>query len=147
MVGQEKSSSNANRTKTCLVESAPRGSVVGRPCGKSAIAECADCGFAVCKECSDACCGKTLCVACLSYHVKVACLRKHASSKRKSGPRPNPFPINCDGCRHPMSITYERWKISHTAKEGLRCPVCAFVNFYGKSDVLIALRRTYPASA
>ena len=30
---------------------------VGMPCGKPAVAKCADCGSAICSDCSTECCG------------------------------------------------------------------------------------------
>ena len=33
---------------------------VGMPCGKPAVAKCADCGTAICSDCSTECCGDPL---------------------------------------------------------------------------------------
>jgi hypothetical protein len=49
---------------------------VGTPCGKSAVATCADCGSAICSNCRMACCGNSFCESCYDYHVTHACLRK-----------------------------------------------------------------------
>jgi hypothetical protein len=45
------------RNPNCEIEYAASWSDQGLPCGKSAVAECADCGKAICEGCRMECCG------------------------------------------------------------------------------------------
>jgi hypothetical protein len=55
------------------------------PCGKPAIAECADSGAAICSECRSECCGDSFCGQCYDYHVTHSCVRKFLQNQRKTG--------------------------------------------------------------
>jgi hypothetical protein len=49
---------------------------VGTPCGKPAVAKCADCGVAICLDCRLECCGDSFCELCYDYHVTHDCVKK-----------------------------------------------------------------------
>lgn len=49
---------------------------IGMPCGKRAVAKCADCREAICSDCSTECCGDSFCGQCNDYHVTHSCVRK-----------------------------------------------------------------------
>ena len=48
---------------------------VGSPCGRRAVASCADCGATICADCRAECCGESFCQTCYDYHV-MTCVRK-----------------------------------------------------------------------
>ena len=54
---------------------------VDMPCGKPAVAKCADCGSAICG-------GDSFCVVCYDYHAANSCVRKPVRNER------NPFPLS-----------------------------------------------------
>ena len=56
---------------------------VGMPCGKSAVARCADCGAAICADCRMECCGDSFCEVCHDYHVTYSCVRKPVRNERQ----------------------------------------------------------------
>jgi hypothetical protein len=68
---------------SCEIEYAASWSDQGLPCGKPAVAECADCGKAICEECQMECCGNSYCVACYEYHDAHSCLRKPVQGERR----------------------------------------------------------------
>jgi hypothetical protein len=65
------------RSSSCLIEF-DNGDGDTIPCGKPAVAECADCGMSICSECGTECCGESFCDYCYDYHVTYSCLRKDA---------------------------------------------------------------------
>jgi hypothetical protein len=60
----------------------------GMPCGKLAVAKCADCGSAICSDCCVECCGDSFCGQCYDYHVTHSCVRKPVQNERQ------PFPLS-----------------------------------------------------
>jgi hypothetical protein len=46
----------------CQIEHVFSDSDVGMPCGKPAVAKCADCGTAICSDCCTECCGESFCI-------------------------------------------------------------------------------------
>ena len=58
----------------------------GMPCGKPAVAKCADCGTAICADCRLECCGDSFCEVCYDYHVTHSCVRKPVQNEH------HPFP-------------------------------------------------------
>jgi len=56
---------------------------VGTPCGKPAVAKCADCGTAICSDCQMECCGNSFCELCYDYHLTNSCLRKPVQNERQ----------------------------------------------------------------
>jgi hypothetical protein len=52
------------------------------PCGKPAVAECADCGISICSNCRVECCSDSFCGYCYDYHVTHSCLRKPVQNER-----------------------------------------------------------------
>jgi len=55
---------------------------VGMPCGKAAVAKCADCGMSICSDCSQECCGHSFCGQCYDYHVTRSCVKKPVQNER-----------------------------------------------------------------
>ena len=53
----------------CQIEHVFSDSDIGMPCGKAAVAKCADCGSAICSDCCTECCGDSFC-AVYDYPVK-----------------------------------------------------------------------------
>jgi hypothetical protein len=66
----------------CQIEYVSSDSDVGTPCGKLAVANCADCGSAICSDCCVEGCGDSFCGQCYDYHVANSCVRKPAQSVR-----------------------------------------------------------------
>jgi hypothetical protein len=66
----------------CQIEYGSSDSDTGMPCGKPAVAECADCGVAICGDCRTWCCGESFCEWCGDYHVTHACLKKPVQNER-----------------------------------------------------------------
>ena len=64
----------------CRIEYVSSGSDTGMPCGKPAVAKCADCGSAICDDCRVECCGDSFCVVCYDYHTTHSCVRKPVQS-------------------------------------------------------------------
>ena len=60
----------------CQIEYVSSDSETGAPCGKTAVARCADCGSAICLDCRQECCGDSFCEPCYDYHTMNFCLRK-----------------------------------------------------------------------
>jgi hypothetical protein len=60
----------------CQIEYVSSSSDDGTPCGKPAVAECADCGASICSDCRSWCCGDSFCEYCYDYHVTHSCVRK-----------------------------------------------------------------------
>jgi hypothetical protein len=58
----------------CGIEYAAAWSDQGLPCGKLAVARCADCGVSICSDCLMDCCGQLFCGQCYDYHVTHTCL-------------------------------------------------------------------------
>jgi hypothetical protein len=58
----------------CQIEYISSNGVDAMPCGKPAVAECADCGAMICRNCSMKCCGELFCEYCHDYHVYEAAL-------------------------------------------------------------------------
>jgi hypothetical protein len=73
----------------CQIEYVYSDSDVGTPCGKPAVAECADCGMAICSGCRLECCGESFCEPSYDYHVTHACLRKPVQNEHD--PLPTAF--------------------------------------------------------
>jgi hypothetical protein len=46
------------------------------PCGKPAVAKCADCGISICSDCREECCGDWFCGQCYDYHATHSCVKK-----------------------------------------------------------------------
>jgi hypothetical protein len=61
---------------SCQIEYASGNGADVTPCGKPAVAECADCGVLICRDCSVRCCGDSFCEYCYDYHVTHSCLKK-----------------------------------------------------------------------
>jgi hypothetical protein len=59
---------------------------VGMPCGKPAVAKCADCGVSICDDCSTECCGQSFCGQCYDYHATHSCVRKPVQKERQPLP-------------------------------------------------------------
>jgi hypothetical protein len=70
----------------CQIEYVSSDSDNGMPCGKPAVAHCADCGFSICSDCRVECCGDSFCGQCYDYHVANSCVRKPVQAERR------PFP-------------------------------------------------------
>ncbi len=66
----------------CQIEYGSSDSDIGMPCGKTAVAECADCGTAICSDCCTECCGESFCAQCYDYHVTHSCARKPVQNER-----------------------------------------------------------------
>jgi len=66
----------------CQIEYVSSDSDVGMPCGKTAVAKCADCGAAICSDCSTECCGDSFCAVCYDYHLTNFCVRKPIQNER-----------------------------------------------------------------
>ena len=66
----------------CQIEYGYSDSDSAKPCGKTAVAECADCGAAICADCCTECCGDSFCSQCYDYHVATSCLRKPVQNER-----------------------------------------------------------------
>jgi hypothetical protein len=49
---------------------------MGMPCGKPAVAKCADCGSSICDDCRVECCGDSFCGQGYDYHLNNFCARK-----------------------------------------------------------------------
>jgi hypothetical protein len=60
----------------CQIEYVSVGSYVSMPCGKPAVAQCAECGAAICSDCRTWCCGESFCEACRDCHVTNSCVKK-----------------------------------------------------------------------
>ena len=60
----------------CQIEYGYSDSDIATPCGKPAVAECADCGASICSNCCVECCGDSFCELCYDYHVTHSCVRK-----------------------------------------------------------------------
>src|SRR5216684_5570236 len=56
---------------------------IGMPCGKAAVAKCADCGSAICSDCCVECCGDSFCELCYDYHVAHSCARKPVQNESR----------------------------------------------------------------
>jgi hypothetical protein len=69
-----------NQLGNCTIEYAASWSDQSLPCGKRAVARCADCGSSICSDCSLECCGRSFCGQCYDYHMKHICLRKPVQS-------------------------------------------------------------------
>jgi hypothetical protein len=69
-----------NQLGNCTIEYAASWSDQSLPCGKRAVARCADCGSSICSDCSLECCGRSFCGQCYDYHMKHVCLRKPVQS-------------------------------------------------------------------
>jgi hypothetical protein len=66
----------------CQLEYVSNGSDIGIPCGKTAVAKCADCGLTICSGCRLECCSHSFCEMCYDYHVTHSCLRKPVQNER-----------------------------------------------------------------
>ncbi len=66
----------------CQIEYVSSDSDVGMPCGKPAVAKCADCGVSICSDCHTECCGDSFCELCYEYHTAHSCLRKTVHNER-----------------------------------------------------------------
>ena len=60
----------------CQIEYVSSDNDAGTPCGKPAVARCADCGSAICLDCRLECCGDSFCEPCYDYHTMNFCVRK-----------------------------------------------------------------------
>jgi hypothetical protein len=67
----------------CQIEYVSSDSDSSMPCGKSAVAKCADCGATICSDCETECCGHSFCGQCYDYHVTTSYLRKPAQYERR----------------------------------------------------------------
>jgi len=56
---------------------------IGMPCGKPAVAKCADCWSAICSNCRTWCCGQSFCEVCGDYHRTHSCFRKSAQNEQQ----------------------------------------------------------------
>jgi hypothetical protein len=68
----------------CQIECVTDGSYISIPCGKPAVAHCANCGAAICSDCGTGCCGESFCEACRDCHVTNSCVRKPVRNERSS---------------------------------------------------------------
>lgn len=68
----------------CEIEYAASWSDQSLPCGKRAVARCADCGTSICSDCLTECSGQTFCVQCYDYHVAQSCVKKPVQKERDS---------------------------------------------------------------
>ena len=59
----------------CQIEYTSGGTDV-TPCGKPAVARCADCGTSICSDCQLECCGDSFCELCYDYHATHSCVKK-----------------------------------------------------------------------
>jgi hypothetical protein len=69
-------------SQSCQIEYVSSDSDIGMPCGKTAVAKCADCGSAICSDCCTECCGDSFCGQCHDYHVTDSCVRKPVKNER-----------------------------------------------------------------
>jgi ATP dependent DNA ligase-like protein len=69
-----------NKLGNCGIEYAAAWSDQGLPCGKPAVARCADCGVSICSDCLMDCCGQSFCGQCYDYHLTHTCLKKPVQS-------------------------------------------------------------------
>src|SRR6266849_8122801 len=53
----------------CQIEYVSSDSDQGIPCGKPAVAKCADCGASICSDCQLECCGDSFCELCYDCHA------------------------------------------------------------------------------
>jgi len=60
----------------CQIEYVSSDNDAGAPCGRPAVARCADCGSAICLDCRLECCGDSFCEPCYDYHTINFCVRK-----------------------------------------------------------------------
>jgi len=65
----------ANQLGNCTIEYAGW-SDQSLPCGKLAVARCADCDSSICSDCQMECCSQSFCVQCYDYHETHECSRK-----------------------------------------------------------------------
>ena len=72
----------------CQIEFVSSDSDIGMPCGKTAVAKCADCGSAICSDCCVECCGDSFCALCYDCHVTHSSVRKPVQNE------PYPFPLS-----------------------------------------------------
>ena len=70
----------------CQIEYVSSDSDAGMPCGKIAVAKCADCGSAICSDCCVECCGDSFCGQCYDYHTSHSCVRKPVQNERSPYP-------------------------------------------------------------
>jgi hypothetical protein len=77
-----------NLKTVCQIEYVSGDSDTGTPCGKTAIARCADCGSAICLDCRLECCGDSFCEPCYDYHTMNFCVRKPVQNESQ---RTTPF--------------------------------------------------------
>jgi hypothetical protein len=76
-----------NKLGNCGIEYAAAWSDEGLPCGKRAVARCADCGVSICSDCLMECCGQSFCGQCYDYHVTHVCLKKPVESDHRNQER------------------------------------------------------------
>lgn len=76
---------------SCQIEYGSSDSDIGFPCGKAAVARCADCGSSICSDCQSECCGDSFCGQCYDYHIAHYCLRKPVQAERHSLPTASPY--------------------------------------------------------
>jgi hypothetical protein len=74
-------------TRACQLEYVSSGSDSGTPCGKPAVAECADCGASICSDCRFECCGGFFLRAILR-------LSHHTFMFKEAGSKPASFASN-----------------------------------------------------
>lgn len=70
----------------CQIEYVSGGNADSVPCGRVAVAECADCGVPICSECRTECCEDSFCGQCYDYHATNSCMKKPVQSERQSPP-------------------------------------------------------------
>ncbi len=70
----------------CQIEYVSSDSDQGIPCGKPAVAKCADCGASICSDCQLECCGDSFCELCYDCHATNSGVKKPVQNQRQ------PFP-------------------------------------------------------
>jgi hypothetical protein len=71
----------------CTIEYAASWFDQNLPCGKLAVARCADRGSSICSDCQEECCGHSFCVQCYDYHMTHGCSRKPVQSDQRTQDR------------------------------------------------------------
>ena len=100
----------------CQIEFGSSDSDIGTPCGKTAVAECADCGSSISSNCRTECCGDSFCDQCYDYHLTHFCVRKPVQNERHY-PTPSPRVKPHTAC----TPLIEAGRGARKAERGIRC--------------------------
>jgi hypothetical protein len=66
----------------CQIEYVSSDRDIGTPCGKTAMARCADCVVSICSDCRLDCCGDSFCELCYDYNVTRSSIKKPVQNER-----------------------------------------------------------------